>query len=281
LELKNQFTGQNTSNAKKQYNTTRDNKELLFAFKKRALVHFTVDDEEVYMTTRIDGGRTYWLPFNKGYQNGKGNPPNSDSYRTEYLWQEILAKESWLEIIGRFVHLQTVEYEFEGRTRKKEKLIFPRFHQLKAVRKLTHHAKSNGAGQNYLIQHSAGSGKSNSIAWLAYRLSGLHNDQDQRIFNSVIVITDRLVLDNQLQDTIYQFEHKAGVVIKIDKDSNQLAEAITSSANIIITTLQKFPYVIDKVGELPNRSYAVIIDEAHSSQGGEASKKMKEVLLIR
>ncbi len=278
LELKNQFTGQNTNNAKKQYNTTRDNRELLFTFKKRALVHFAVDDAEVYMTTRIDGERTYWLPFNKGYQNGQGNPPNPDSYRTEYLWQEILTKDSWLEIIGRFIHLQTEEYEFEGRTYKKEKLIFPRFHQLDVVRKLTHHAKENGAGHNYLIQHSAGSGKSNSIAWLAYRLSGLHNNQDERIFNSVIVITDRLVLDNQLQDTIYQFEHKAGVVQKIDKDSNQLAEAIANSANIIITTLQKFPYVVDKVGELPNRNYAVIIDEAHSSQGGESSKKLKEVL---
>ena len=283
LELKNQFTGQNTDDAKKQYNTNRDNKELLFAFKKRALVHFAVDDEEVYMTTRIDGDRTYWLPFNKGYNNGKGNPPNPNGYRTEYLWQNILV-DSWLEIIGRFVHLQTEEYDFEGRTRKKEKLIFPRFHQLDAVRKLTHHAKENGAGHSYLIQHSAGSGKSNSIAWLAYRLSGLHDDLDKRIFNSVIVITDRLVLDNQLQETIYQFEHKAGVVTKIDKDSNQLAEAIANSANIIITTLQKFPYVIDKIetrhalSVQPNRNYAVIIDEAHSSQGGESSKKLKEVL---
>ncbi|MBE9176710.1 type I restriction endonuclease subunit R [Synechocystis salina LEGE 06155] len=281
LELKNQFTGQNTANAKQQYNTTRDPKELLFAFKKRALVHFAVDDEEVYMTTKIDGDRTYWLPFNRGFQNGQGNPPNSENYRTAYLWEDILTKDSWLEIIGKFVHLQTVEYEFEGRTRKKEKLIFPRFHQLDVVRKLTDHARDNGAGQNYLIQHSAGSGKSNSIAWLAYRLSGLHDEQDERIFNSVIVITDRLVLDSQLQETIYQFEHKSGVVQKIDQDSTQLAEAIANSANIIITTLQKFPYVIDKVGELPNRHYAVIIDEAHSSQGGESAKKLKEVLAAK
>lgn len=278
IELKNQFTGQNTGNAQKQYNTTRDAQELLFTFKKRALVHFAVDYDEVYMTTRIDGDRTYWLPFNKGNEKGKGNPPSGDSYRTAYLWQEILAKDSWLEIIGRFIHLQTEEYEFEGRTRKKEKLIFPRFHQLDVVRKLTHHARDNGAGHNYLVQHSAGSGKSNSIAWLAYRLSGLHDAQDKRIFDGVIVITDRLVLDSQLQDTIYQFEHKAGIVHKIDKDSNQLADALANKANIIITTLQKFPYVLDKVGELPNRRYAVIIDEAHSSQGGEATKKMKEVL---
>jgi len=157
-------------------------------------------------------------------------------------------------------------------------MIFPRFHQLDAVRKMTAHAKENGAGHNYLVQHSAGSGKSNSIAWLAYRLSGLHNDRDQRIFDSVVVVTDRRVLDSQLQNTIYQFEHKAGVVQRIDKDSQQLADAIEGSANIIITTLQKFPFVIDKVGDLPNRKYAVIIDEAHSSQGGEASKKLKEVL---
>ena len=278
LELKNRFTGQSTTQAKKQYATTRDNRELLFAFKKRALVHFAVDDEEVYMTTRIEGDRTWWLPFNKGDNHGRGNPPNPQGYRTDYLWHEILAKDSWLEIIGRFIHLQTEEFEFEGRKSKKQKLIFPRFHQLDAVRKITIHAKENGAGHNYLVQHSAGSGKSNSIAWLAYHLSGLHNEQDQRVFDSVVVVTDRRVLDSQLQKTIYQFEHKAGVVQRIDKDSQQLADAIEGSANIIITTLQKFPFVIDKVGKLPSRKYAVIIDEAHSSQGGEASKKMKEVL---
>lgn len=278
LELKNCFTGQSTANAKRQYATTRDNRELLFAFKKRALVHFAVDDEEVYMATRIDGSRTYWLPFNKGCNNGAGNPLNSTGYRSDYLWRDILTKDSWLEIIGRFIHLQVEEFEFEGRTRKKEKLIFPRFHQLDAVRKITHHAQTNGAGHNYLVQHSAGSGKSNSIAWLSYRLSGLHSADNERIFDSVIVVTDRRVLDSQLQNTIYQFEHKSGVVQRIDKDSQQLADAIEGSANIIITTLQKFPFVIDKVGELPNRRYAVIIDEAHSSQGGEASKKMKQVL---
>ncbi len=278
LELKNRFTGQNTAHAKRQYATTRDNKELLFAFKKRALVHFAVDDEEVYMTTRIDGSNTYWLPFNKGDNFGAGNPPNPAGYRSDYLWRETLAKDSWLEIIGRFLHLQVEEFDFEGRIHKKEKLIFPRFHQLDAVRKITAHAQNHGTGHNYLVQHSAGSGKSNSIAWLAYRLSGLHDTQDQRIFNSVIVVTDRRVLDSQLQNTIYQFEHKSGVVQRIDKDSQQLADAIGGGTHIIITTLQKFPFVIDKVGGLPNRNYAVIIDEAHSSQGGEASKKMKAVL---
>ena len=278
LELKNRFTGQSTADAKKQYADTRDNKELLFAFRKRALVHFAVDDEAVYMATRVDGGKTHWLPFNKGHNHGAGNAPNPGGYRSDYLWRDILSKDSWLEIIGRFIHLQVEEIEFEGRTRKKETLIFPRYHQLDAVRKITHHAQEHGAGRNYLVQHSAGSGKSNSIAWLSYRLSGLHNADNQRIFDSVIVVTDRRVLDSQLQNTIYQFEHKSGVVQRIDKDSQQLADAIGGGANIIITTLQKFSFIVEKVGDLPNRNYAVIIDEAHSSQGGEASKKMKQVL---
>lgn len=278
LELKNQFTGQDVGNALKQYSTTRDNRELLFAFKKRALVHFAVDQDEVFMTTKLDGSRTYWLPFNKGANNGKGNPQNPGGYRTAYLWEDILAKDSWMEIIQRFVHLQTDEFEVSGKIYKKEKLIFPRYHQLDAVRKISGDVLRVGIGKNYLIQHSAGSGKSNSIAWLAYRLSSLHDANDQRIFDSVIVVTDRRVLDQQLQNTIYQFEHKTGVVQKIDKDSTQLATALDYGTNVIITTLQKFPFVVDKVGELPDRKYAVIIDEAHSSQGGEASKKMKEVL---
>lgn len=278
LELKNQFTGQNVGNALKQYSTTRDNREILFAFKKRCLVHFAVDQDEVFMTTKLDGSKTYWLPFNKGANNGKGNPQNPDGYRTAYLWEEILQKESWMEIIQRFVHLQTEDIEVEGKIYRKEKLIFPRYHQLDAVREISKKVLKAGTGKNYLIQHSAGSGKSNSIAWLAYRLSSLHNATDERIFDSVIVVTDRRVLDQQLQNTIYQFEHKTGVVEKIDKDSTQLATALGYGTNIIITTLQKFPFIVDKVGELPERKYAVIIDEAHSSQGGEASKKLKEVL---
>ncbi len=278
LELKNQFTGQNVGNALKQYSSTRDNREILFAFKKRALVHFAVDQDEVFMCTKLDGSRTYWLPFNQGSNNGKGNPINPDGYRTAYFWENILQKDSWLEIIQRFVHLQSEEFESDGKIYKKEKLIFPRYHQLDAVRKIGEKVLEVGPGKNYLIQHSAGSGKSNSIAWLAYRLSSLHNESNERIFDTVIVITDRKVLDQQLQNTIYQFEHKTGVVQKIDKDSNQLAAALGYGTNIIITTLQKFPFIIDKVGDLPDRKYAVIIDEAHSSQGGEASKKLKEVL---
>lgn len=281
LELKNQFTGQDVGNALKQYSTTRDNKELLFTFKKRTLVHFAVDQDEVFMTTKLDGSKTYWLPFNKGANNGKGNPKNENGYRTAYLWEYILQKDSWMEILQRFVHLQIEEFESSGKIYKKEKLIFPRYHQLDVVRKISNNVLKVEAGTNYLIQHSAGSGKSNSIAWLAYRLSSLHNATDERIFDSVIVVTDRKVLDQQLQNTIYQFEHKTGVVQRIDKDSTQLASALGYGTNIIITTLQKFPFVVDKVGELPDRNYAVIIDEAHSSQGGEASKKMKEVLAAK
>jgi len=183
-----------------------------------------------------------------------------------------------MDIVHRFIHLQIEEIEIDGKILKKEKMIFPRFHQLDVVRKITSRVKETSVGKNYLIQHSAGSGKSNSIAWLAYRLSSLHNNEDKRIFDSVIVVTDRRVLDQQLQNTIYQFEHKTGVVQKIDKNSKQLAEALKTGSHIVITILQKFPFVIEKVGNLPNRKYAVIIDEAHSSQGGEAHKKMKEVL---
>jgi type I restriction enzyme R subunit len=245
------------------------------------LVHFAVDQDEVFMSTKLDGNKTFWLPFNKGANNGKGNPQNENGYRTSYLWEYILQKDSWMEILQRFLHLETEEFESNGKIYKKEKLIFPRYHQLDAVRKISKHVLEVEAGTNYLIQHSAGSGKSNSIAWLAYRLSSLHNAIDERIFDSVIVVTDRRVLDQQLQNTIYQFEHKTGVVQRIDKDSTQLANALGYGTNIIITTLQKFPFVVDKVGELPDRNYAVIIDEAHSSQGGEASKKMKEVLAAK
>lgn len=278
IELKNQFSGQNVNNAKKQYVFDREPTEPIFQFKKRALVHFAVDTDECYMTTKLAGKKTRYLPFNMGFQNGAGNPPNKDGYRTAYLWEYVWAKDSFMDIISKFLHLNVEEFEINGVRKKKETMIFPRFHQMDVVRKLTSDAQSNGAGKNYLIQHSAGSGKSNSIAWLSYRLSSLHDNQDERVFDSVIVITDRRVLDSQLQNTIYQFEHKDGVVQKIDKDSQQLADALGAGSNIIITTLQKFPFVLDKIEELPARKYAVIIDEAHSSQGGEATKKMKEVL---
>ena len=278
IELKNQFSGQSVDNAKKQYVYDREASEPIFQFKKRTLVHFAVDADECFMTTKLDGKRTRYLPFNLGNNNGAGNPVNKEGYRTSYLWEHVWIKDSFIDIIGKFLHLSVEEFEMNGVKKKKETIIFPRFHQMQVVRKVTIDAKINGAGKNYLIQHSAGSGKSNSIAWLSYRLSSLHDDANNRIFDSVIVITDRKVLDSQLQNTIYQFEHKDGVVHKIDKDSQQLADAIAAGSNIIITTLQKFPFILDKIGELPSRKYAVIIDEAHSSQGGEATKKMKEVL---
>ena len=281
IELKNQFSGQDVNNAKKQYVYDRKPSEAIFKFKKRALVHFAVDTDLCYMTTRLQGQSTYYLPFNLGHNNEKGNPPNPSGYRTAYLWESLPAtadrpdgqagvwtKDSILDLVGKFIHIE----------QENDVVIFPRFHQMEVVRKTTEHARTNGSGQNYLIQHSAGSGKSNSIAWLSYRLSSLHNARDERVFDSVIVITDRRVLDSQLQNTIYQFEHKDGVVVKIDKSSQQLADALTVGSNIIITTLQKFPFILDKIGELPSRKYAVIIDEAHSSQGGEATRKMKEVL---
>ncbi|MBM3435796.1 MAG: type I restriction endonuclease subunit R [Bacteroidetes bacterium] len=281
IELKNHFTGQTVSDAMEQYKTSRDPKELLFQFKKRALVHFTLDPDDVYFTTKLENTGTRFFPFNKGFKNGAGNPPAKEysTYRTAYFWEEVLKPDSWLEIIGRFMHIQKEEYTVEGKKYYKESLLFPRFHQLDVVRKLTGHSKEAGTGNRYLIEHSAGSGKSNSIAWLAYRLSSLYDANDKKIFNSVIVITDRNVLDQQLQNTIYQFEHKSGVVQRIDIDSKQLAEAITNGTNIIITTLQKFPFALNHLSTIPDHTYAVIIDEKHSSQGGEASRKMIEALV--
>lgn len=278
IELKNQFTGQTIKHAERQYRYDRDSAEMIFRFKQRSLVHFALDTDEASMTTKLDGDKTRYLPFNRGHNNGAGNPPNDVGYRTSYLWEDVWVKDSLMDIVEKFLHLQSEEYEVGGIKKFKETMIFPRFHQLEVVRKLTKHARDVGVGHNYLVQHSAGSGKSNSIAWLSYRLSSLHDASNNRIFDSVIVITDRRILDNQLQKTIYQFEHKEGVVQKIDKDSQQLADAISAGSNIIITTLQKFPFVIEKIGDLPKRNYAVIIDEAHSSQGGEASKNLKEVL---
>lgn len=281
LELKNHLTGQTYRDAIWQYKQNRDPGELLLNFKKRTLVHFAVDPDEVYMTTKLEGNSTRFLPFNKGYNNGAGNPPNPDGYKTAYLWQSILNKDTLLEIIGKFMHLQIEEKTIGAKKISKESLIFPRYHQLDCVTKLIANAKTSGTGTNYLVQHSAGSGKSNTIAWLAHRLSSLHDDKDNKIYDSVVVVTDRLVLDQQLQNTIYQFEHKQGVVQKINKDSTQLADALKSGVPIIITTLQKFPFVSEKIGKLPKRRYAVIIDEAHSSQSGERAAELKRVLGIK
>jgi type I restriction enzyme R subunit len=277
-ELKNQFTGQTVENAKRQYQLDRDPREKIFAFKKRTLVHFAVDTDEVAMTTRLDGESTRFLPFNLGNGTAAGNPENPDNYKTAYLWEGIWSRDSWMDLLGRFLHLEVTEKIENAKKVRRESLIFPRFHQIDAVRKLISDAGASGAGQHYLVQHSAGSGKSNSIAWLAHHLSNLHDAKDDKVFQSVIVITDRLVLDRQLQDTIYQFEHKQGVVKKIDEDSKQLAEALKHGVPIVITTLQKFPFVTQHVGSLPDRRYAVIVDEAHSSQSGQDAAKLKAVL---
>jgi type I restriction enzyme, R subunit len=206
LELKNPLTGQTVEHAMRQYRRDRDPREKIFAFKKRSLVHFAVDTEAVHMTTRLAGSATHFLPFNLGYNGGAGNPPDPKgrTYRTAYLWEEVLQRDSLLDLLARFLHIQIDErITDDGKSVKKETMIFPRYHQLDAMRKLVSASAEEGPGHNYLIEHSAGSGKSNTIAWLAHRLSSLHDANDQRVFDSVIVVTDRLVLDKQLQDTIY------------------------------------------------------------------------------
>lgn len=292
-ELKNPLTGQRAEHAKKQYMQDRDERDLMFKFKERALVHFAVDPDEAWMTTRLRGIETHFLPFNKGFNRGAGNPPAEGNWKTAYLWDEVLQRDSLLDILQRFMHLEVKEKKVATdrgpKTVRRERIIFPRYHQLDAVRKLVAHAGENGAGRNYLIQHSAGSGKSNSIAWLAHRLAGLHDGANAKIFHSVIVVTDRLVLDQQLQNTIYQFEHKTGVVEKIDENTKQLARAISSGVPIIISTIQKFPFIaqalrtLEERGEglaisTANRQYAVIVDEAHSSQSGETATALRGML---
>ena len=278
LELKNPMTSQTWENAIIQYKNDRDPADVIFQFKKRTLVHFAVDTDEVYMTTRLSGKNTHFLPFNRGCGGAAGNPENPGGYKTAYLWEEVLERHSFLDILARFIHLQVEEKQLGDKKVKRETMIFPRYHQLDCVRKLVAEARARGVGNNYLVQHSAGSGKSNSIAWLAHRLASLYTEKDEKVFDSVIVVTDRVVLDQQLQNTIYQFEHKQGVVQKIDVNSDQLAEALRSGVPIVITTLQKFPFVTEKMSDLPKRHYAVIVDEAHSSQGGETATELKGVL---
>lgn len=273
FELKNQFTGQTVENAKRQWKQDRDPREVCFRFNNRILAFFCVDLSEAWMTTRLAGEKTFFLPFNQGSNGagndgGKGNPPSADGYPTEYLWKNVFRADSMMDIIQKFISLQG------------KKLIFPRYHQLDVVRKLVSHVKSNGAGHNYLIQHSAGSGKSNSIAWTAYRLASLHDDENRAIFSSVIVVTDRTVLDAQLQATISGFDHTLGTVETIGdgKNSQDLKRAINDGARIIVTTLQKFPVIYDEVDDANGRNYAIICDEAHSSQTGSSAQKLKTAL---
>lgn len=321
IELKNPGTGQSWRNAVKQYREDRDPAAPLFQFKKRALAHFAVDPDEVYMTTHLQKEATHFLPFNRGshpgeIQCGAGNPQHPfpqkardlpTGYRTGYFWEEALKFDSFLDILGHYMFIEKKDEKVDdgrGGHRRviKETLVFPRYHQLDAVRKIVAASRQEGPGHNYLIQHSAGSGKTNSISWLAHRLASLHTSSDEKVFDCVIVITDRRVLDQQLQDAIYQIEHAQGVVKAIDEDSKQLAAALIDGTKIVVTTLQKFPWVMrgllhaagaesqekatdeekQKAKEweatIAARKYAVIVDEAHSSQTGETARELKGIL---
>lgn len=276
FELKNPWTGQNVKNAIKQYQVDRDPKEPLFYFG-RCMVHFAVDPDLVYMATQLSGFNTFFLPFNKGFENGAGNPLNPIGLKADYLWTEILTKTGLSNIIENYAQITEEMDEDSGKIKKK--LIFPRYHQLRVVGNVLAHAKQNGIGQKYLIQHSAGSGKSNSITWLSHQLVGLHdNTNTNSIFDSVIVVTDRRVLDKQIRDNIKQFAQVKGVVEAITEGSRQLKTALEDGKKIIITTVQKFPFIMDEIGELQGKRFAIIIDEAHSSQSGETASKMNWVL---
>ncbi|MEI7557213.1 DEAD/DEAH box helicase family protein [Candidatus Chlorohelix sp.] len=270
-ELKNPFKGQNVTHAVHQYRFDRDPKEPLLSAG-RCLAHFAVDPDLVQVTTQLESAKTRFLPFNRGKNGGAGNEQVMEGFATAYLWESIWSKPSVLNLIQNFIH----ELESDGKPR----LIFPRYHQLEAVRGMVKDAAVSGTGKRYLIQHSAGSGKSNTIAWLAHQLSVLHDSLDKRVFDSIIIITDRRVLDKQLQNTVSQFGQTPGVVENIDKNSKQLKKALEDGKTIIITTLQKFPMIMAQAIELAGKRFALIIDEAHSSQSGESSKSLKKVLAV-
>ena len=310
-ELKNPQTGQTWRDAVVQYQKDRDPNAPLFKFKRRALVHFAADPEEVHMATRLAKSKTRFLPFNRGsdpgaVQCGAGNPQDPSGYRTGYFWQEVLQRDRFLDILGSYVFVEkrseTVYDNGEARVVEHEVVVFPRYHQLDAVDRLVAAAHAEGAGRNYLVQHSAGSGKTNTISWLSHRLATLHGADDEKVFDGVVVITDRRALDRHLQEAVYQIDHQQGVVKKIDRDSKQLAQALADKTLIVITTLQKFPFVLKGMltvagtgpGDAPGgedqteadrllkavagRRYAVIVDEAHSSQTGETARSMKAIL---
>ena len=289
LELKNQLTGQSVENAKRQFMYDRDEKEFCFKFNNRFLVYFAVDLYEVAMTTHLQGANTYFLPFNQG-SNGAGNigdggnPECTEGYTTSYLWEYVLSPEMLLSIFQRYISKQTTESIslVNGRkvTKKNTILIFPRYHQLDVVEKLVADTRKTKEGKNYLLQHSAGSGKSNEIAWLTYRLASLHNEEDKEMFQSVFVITDRRILNKQLQNTILGFEHYEGQIATItDKDnSSVLKDAINDKKRIIITTLHRFPLIYKELDNHKGKQFAIIVDEAHSSQSGKSAEKLKAAL---
>lgn len=290
IELKNQFKGQDVYNAMKQYKKDRSSKEFAFRLDHRFLVYFAVDLNEAWMTTQLKDDATYFMPFNMGSNGagvtgGAGNPKNENGYDTYYLWEEVLQKDSLLDILHRFIsHVKEKEEVTKNGVTKmvtKDKVIFPRYHQYDVVKKVIADVREKGPGTNYLIEHSAGSGKSNSIAWIAYRLASLHNDNNESVFDSVIVVTNRVVLDSQLQDTINSFEHVPGLLECIDekKHSRDLAEAINDKKRIIICTIQKFLFAYKDIERFSGRKFAIIVDEAHQGQSGESAKTLRRSLI--
>ena len=278
-ELKNPLTGQTVQDAIHQYRVDRDPREPLLAYG-RCLAHFAVDPELVYVTTHLARTKTRFLPFNQGKFGGAGNPPvppHRNGYPTSYLWEETWSPDSVLDLVRQFIY-EVQEEDGKGRKTGERFLIFPRYQQLDCVRKLVADARGQRTGRRYLIQHSAGSGKTFTIAWLAHQLSTLHGADDRRVFDSIVVISDRRVLDRQLQTAMRQFEQTLGVVENIDTTSRQLKEALESGKTIIVTTLQKFPVIAQGIGQLPGQRFALIVDEAHSSQSGEGAQGPKEVL---
>ena len=291
IELKNQLTGQTVDNAKLQWQYDRDPREPSFSFNHRILAFFAVDLYEAWMTTELKGADTYFLPFNQGSNGpgndgGAGNPQaTGDDYVTSYIWKDVLNKDSMMDIIQKFISLEVRKEKKKDsngkeRTVTKRRLIFPRYHQLDVVRKLIADVRKNGSGRNYLIQHSAGSGKSNSIAWTAYRLASLHDAANEPVFTSVVIVTDRRNLDAQLQETVTGFDHTLGSVCAIDekKSSKDLRDALNAGKRIIVTTLQKFPVIYEEVDDAKGKRFAIIVDEAHSSQTGESAMKLKVAL---
>ena len=297
VELKTQTTGQSVQHAVQQYRTDRNPADLVF--RARTLVHFAVDQDTAMMTTRLAGADTTFLPFNQGsngpgVDGGVGNPVNPGGHRTSYLWEQVWQRDAWLDLLGSFVHVERLR-DGAGKKTGQTRTVFPRYHQWDAVTRLLAAARDQGPGRNKLVQHSAGSGKSNTIAWLAHQLSRLHTPADPAavgsgareaglganapVFDKVVIVTDRVVLDRQLQDTVTGFEHPPGMIVKIDRDSAQLRAALQGlQARIVITTLQKFPVVAQGATDLAGTRFAVIVDEAHSSQSGDAAKDLKAVL---
>ncbi len=277
FELKCNFAGQSYGDAIFQYRTARDPRSRLFLFKSGVLVNFAMDLNEVYMTTKLEGRATFFLPFNmgrgKGVNAGAGNPTFPDKYSVSYMWEDVLTKDAVLDLISKFLFFETKEKrdELTGKVTVQESLIFPRYHQRDALRKILADVRKNGTSQNYLIQHSAGSGKTNSIAWLAHRLTSLHDDDDKIIFNNVVIVTDRVVVDRQLQQAVLGLEHKSGLIRVMDDKctSADLALALSGNTKIVATTIQKFPFIVDSVKGLKSKKFAVIIDEAHSSTAGK------------